>query len=941
MPSDKSNNKRKKKDVSDFKRVKAKVGKRALKPANETDTSFKTSRVAVSGNQFGSEEDGSLASGSSNALLSSRGRSLDDLVSHLRHPAAAVRISAAKGLRDAIAVHQASLATIRHHLPVLFPVCAKCCIDEDGEVRQLALSILKEIVSRMCNNNDTEDQGANASHFLHLKPFIPLLMAHVLSTLNSLDRSVQKDGVMIVRMLSATIHPLITPYKAQILSAFVSIFSDKSRHVRTNQFTKGTDGGKKSSTTNDSIKDHVLQSLVLLLRDDEDHEKHHLLSNNNNSRCQPESVLEVKQNGGSITAMFIPGYKGATRPMPLSSLPHELTPRAVHSLLGSKEQQTSPSSNPTSQTTCDLLGSLRDAFAEATQAEKGPLDLSDVLLIMKAAHLVYNSSSTTCRTDPSFVKAWSQYTSLLTDICPVSPALIGNSPKLVADVNLEYCSTMLVTYADSIGVVDKACLDSILAYLFRELKKCQPLEEASTKEQALFRPLNQILFISKRKNDAWAENAARRLVKEVANNFLGTDGKGEVSKDTVARSVVARKCTMLIHSFLEQCAWSIRQDIEADGVLLTRLVKGVGSFLASWGSDYLAESSLVISLLHQIVRRLDVTSASISKEEARLVEHIRSDLVLLVKQEKGKTSIFEAYPTDMQRKMLGLIVMLKAPPQPLLDGLAKICARSWRKNDNGISPFIASLAAQSIHNIRRTLSMQAYLGFITSSTGISGKPLKNTEKGPDAILRFDGSIALACQFLCQCGPTKVLPMLQPLLDGWLRLAEDTAPTVNQVLQARAATSVLGSFAARISTESSVLEIVPEYHAAIVTTTCVILRHLLSLIENTRSESRDSSLSAFLEPFVVLFQYEGDLFVKVFSNATGDIQSATITSQTSLVSALLVMVNDDRLSSVLNASPDLLKDAKVIEKTLVSSSAQQVAGRLHAAVELRCGSELKQ
>ena len=46
----------------DFKRIKAKVGKRALKPANETDTTFRAASLRVSGQAVVGEAatDGSL-----------------------------------------------------------------------------------------------------------------------------------------------------------------------------------------------------------------------------------------------------------------------------------------------------------------------------------------------------------------------------------------------------------------------------------------------------------------------------------------------------------------------------------------------------------------------------------------------------------------------------------------------------------------------------------------------------------------------------------------------------------------------------------------------------------------------------------------------------------------------------------------------------------------
>ena len=248
-----STKKRKAAGTSDFKRIKAKVGKRALKPANETDTSFRTASVTVGqqnvaqsqeqqeqqrrlaasgkrkddGNFDGSDDDDELLE-----LYSTRGRSIEDIVSHLRHPAPNVRISAARGLKDAVCRSEATPTLICNHLAVLIPVCAKCCVDDDAEVRQLSLSILREVISKVCasttsnkEDNNGETTGSSTG-YKFLRPFIPLLMAHVTSTLNSLDRKTQLDGTLVVAMLSSAIPSFVAPYRTEILPAYVAILSN-------------------------------------------------------------------------------------------------------------------------------------------------------------------------------------------------------------------------------------------------------------------------------------------------------------------------------------------------------------------------------------------------------------------------------------------------------------------------------------------------------------------------------------------------------------------------------------------------------------------------------------------------------------------------------------------------------------------------------------------
>ena len=84
---------------SDFKRLKAKVGKKAPKPLNLTDTSFKAASLHVAG-QAAVTDRGDNDSSFGDSLVSSRGRTLAELISQLGHPASAVRHSAMKGLEN-------------------------------------------------------------------------------------------------------------------------------------------------------------------------------------------------------------------------------------------------------------------------------------------------------------------------------------------------------------------------------------------------------------------------------------------------------------------------------------------------------------------------------------------------------------------------------------------------------------------------------------------------------------------------------------------------------------------------------------------------------------------------------------------------------------------------------------------------------------------------
>lgn len=239
----------------DFKRLKAKVGRKAPKPANATDTSFRSASIRVAA------QSGDAAShGASSSFVSGRGKALPELLDKMRnHPASAVRLSSAKGLKDLIqraAAAPAATATatrkgttaaagtanhhpapppthawLSSHLSTLIPAIARCALmDVDDQVRSCGLDILRLVVLT------NESQGSSAS----IAPFVPLLLAHVSSALNSMDRSVRVDGAratcIICEALQQTASANAMPLSdaaATILPALVRLLKEQSFSVIT------------------------------------------------------------------------------------------------------------------------------------------------------------------------------------------------------------------------------------------------------------------------------------------------------------------------------------------------------------------------------------------------------------------------------------------------------------------------------------------------------------------------------------------------------------------------------------------------------------------------------------------------------------------------------------------------------------------------------------
>lgn len=249
-PKTKPNSAQPQKDFA--KRPKAKVGKRAPSKLNATDTAFKTASVAVRSQDGGLDKNNSnidkrhallkqlqqnqkdksggnheidfnsniTSAAAKTELASSRGNALSTLQLNLKHHAAPVRASGLKGIRDAVQSLSALIGgssnvgskfgnlgktILESNLPTLIPNMCRCWLDEDDAVRGLALNLFGDILNVMSTHTSQPTPSYGTDDLQSLVPFVPLLCAYTSSALNSLDRSVRKDGALLVGMLASSV----------------------------------------------------------------------------------------------------------------------------------------------------------------------------------------------------------------------------------------------------------------------------------------------------------------------------------------------------------------------------------------------------------------------------------------------------------------------------------------------------------------------------------------------------------------------------------------------------------------------------------------------------------------------------------------------------------------------------------------------------------------
>lgn len=216
------------------KRLKAKVGKRALKAVNATDVSFSTTSIYISkvqqqkqqqdggvnNNSTSENNDGSsaLQSVSFVSLVSPRDperRPLSTLLSLLNnHHSFNVRYSALMGVKEAILYYgERSVKereAIYNNLTFLMPILSKCLVLANENTNKNSMS---DNHNKNKNNKNIRMEALRVIQYLMtsskgdknamIRPFLPLLKAYISSALNSLSRNIRLEGgAMAIGVLS-------------------------------------------------------------------------------------------------------------------------------------------------------------------------------------------------------------------------------------------------------------------------------------------------------------------------------------------------------------------------------------------------------------------------------------------------------------------------------------------------------------------------------------------------------------------------------------------------------------------------------------------------------------------------------------------------------------------------------------------------------------------
>jgi hypothetical protein len=742
--------KRKKTHIpSDFKRRKAKVGKRAPQALNLTDTSFKSVSVQVKTQSI------EVARGV-HAIQSTRGKSIADLTHQMYHPAAAVRISAVKGI---INIFQTTpLDILEMHLSVLLPIIAQSAsVDEDKNVRTLGLTALRTLT-----NMDKEKR-------IVWKPFIPLMRAFITSALNSLDRLTRLDGSRIVDILSSL--PIDGITVSAILPAYVTLLQDHSHAVQSSALKQGI---KSSKTPDESNRLIVIQSMMSLLKTVNIEKENDLDLN----MQEPTLSLGIRNSETISLILLVPKERKSIRSI-----------RNMEALIdfqqsaNQQELDCNKKIRVKESTVIDLFTKLRDIFVDVSQRGTlgasgltlGSSDMEEMSILISIIHHLWKFSFQG-RQNPVL----SHLLTMMMEAVPIR-SRSGENLHRYEGVNGNLCMAVIEMGCDFSK--HKQRTDTIVEFLLSKLDKSK-----SDDSGIVIKVLRRLLTMKSTEGKSILDNSViEQILRLISETYFSSEN---LDMDTM-RSQAGREAIKLVISYLREANFNLSNPFLSD------IFECFPLFLVSWGTDYVKESNEALEIMIRVVRLLDTNQLS----SARLTE----GLIKLFSLEHRSISIFEQYSPTMQRKLICFLVTIGSPPQELLNALAKVVARAG----SGVSHDVADFILDVLNHTRYNIHLEGFLNFIISCIGLPETCIP--EDGVSWILTKDKAAVRACRALRNCGVSNILPMMIPNLKTWLNV-----PRMEKIVHFRVALLIISIFAQNEQIFNIVPDLMTEMVASVIT-----------------------------------------------------------------------------------------------------------------------------
>jgi pre-rRNA-processing protein IPI1 len=922
----------------DFKKIKAKVGKRAPKQLNLTETSFRAASLSL-------REQAVQVEKHNDALISSRGRSISELSTQLQHPARAVRISAAKGLRDILS-HIQDNSSVRQNVSLWVNICSKCLVDEEDEVRTLSLAMLKHLLLQLANSND-------------LIPLSGFIIAFVSSTLNSLDKSTRRDGAEAVALLSRYVPHLVRPYiSTKLLPAFVRILVDyrvtaqRTSQQPANDASKSNQKTKKrkrntataKTTSTNGQQSMILEALLFLLeaavgKEDEDED----------CLTVPKRYrMTLEHTPISTNSLFLSKSNTRHRVGPVTSFR-----KLLHST-GSMEGDDAFATSSTQHQSISLdfakefILKLRDKFVEVTQ--KGFMfndeayrlsweDLQIAYRLLRCMNLFWKTygksiASRLVTGGEEAVRFKKQCGQLLHLILEHFPLYDDGSPNSKAkNANFEVCSTVLCMCTSLRGVWEdqkvSTSIKQVTNYVHSQLEmRLNDTDNTESSQDIVSTPTIQVISILLIDGESlWgAGKAVFDQLRTLFHSAFFSDK--EMFNENTARSKVGRAAAILAIALIEQSSVSGDFDMTYPSET-SKTIEIFPRYLNAWKGDFERESFSVLSFLLQIAQQSGNVGSPLLHSIRQSVEPLFVD-----SHTPNGNSIFETMSPTVQHLAISLTLALGPPTELIIKGLASSCARCLHKSDGPLlSPEFAAFIVWSIHCSRKTIRMQSYICFLVDSTGLLeiGNEKWWDDNKPDHVVKsemlqaLDSALANVVTCLMQCGSKKVLPTLHTLLSKLMEPGDLSCKT-SKAVWIRAAVSFLAAFSMDIARDDSsvtLTRLLPEH----------MVELLMAALERFFQHSRQQQLTnieSWIKPFFVLFASESELFNSFFHSQFVRLGTMDSTEQAKTIDMIHNLLQNDMMMERVHADADNL--LKVLQAVCLSMSGSRLDKRSECLIK---------
>lgn len=766
-----------KKTEGDFKRLKAKVGKRAPKKLSETETKFKTATVQVQTQSIVNEVVERDASHGGLAL-SSTGKQFSQLIAQLNHHAAKGRISAAQGIRDIIKNTTASV--IPNYLSIIVPSVSKCLIDEDSDVRSAAISTLfEEVHPRLASCNLTDS----------MKPFLPISLAYIGSALHSLDQDVRYDGCKALHQLCTAYSKLFLAGENEIthlqslLPAFVMLFDDVFGGLAS-MSRRGVGSLSDSGVDKNSSKDKqarkkrgsralgVLESFVSVTNHITSFRKGHDVLVGNSVNVYETSCHEILSRADLA---FCSGGRASNALVWKSDQVHFARKISDMKHLEHSHRESSVDGTISFKLDFNILLSLflrlRDRFVEVSQrgkhGDKGLYlssgDASELSLVVSSLRVLWigfceeiitlrrheNDSnfkkvkanavtvlnllleSFTVRDTSGNESNREKYDSLNTSMCMLLSE-IGGAVDDVSDSSdaSEWIEAIFIYVAPALEIIDNMDTENSRFTLMTVIERLLLPSEMSN--IIGIAGLKQSRHLNEQKYMELLEKFKRAYFDQIE------------SRDKLCGSKEGRKAVSLLLSLIDKhISCHTQFELNEISMTLIEMSSNLPIYLRCWRGSFPKDTAMVLATLSLLSKSLlrhhhnnnneSITiTTSFVKTLASSLENLfttsKKQLKIRVSKHeiKAKVSIFEELSYAGQTLLLNLVGFLESPSSKLTEDLAQICARRITiKLSDGISSDIQLLSDSIIdylmgvlHLIRRQFSLKQYLTFVVNSSGL-------------------------------------------------------------------------------------------------------------------------------------------------------------------------------------------------------------------------------